>query len=180
MVSDSTPDRMYENADDLVRSSQQSKRLESLTLSLFDILDPSFIINSNIVGKILPSEHKKTLHDKTNSFITDSKALMNIFHEISKSISSNQDLLQVKGWDKDYQRLSTLLDIGMRATDEKVQRLLGNDERVENTISTASSIWAELAKSSNSEDQVEGWGKVARRIEKGVQRLMKNVQPGTV
>ena len=97
------------------------------------------------------------------------------FQMISRSVSFNKNLLQTKNWDEDYQKLSSLLDIGVRATDENLKQLLGDGERAEDTIPTVSKIWAELGKSSSPEDRVEGWGKAAERTEKGVERLVKHL-----
>ena len=163
-------------ADALVRSRQQSDCQESLMSLITAIMNPSTFDHSKVDGKPPSLRSQGTLHSKTESLITESKALLATFVTVSDSVTSNNiSIHTMETWDEDYRKLSTLLDIGVKATNENLKQVLGKGEKAEGAINTASTIWAEFRMSCNSDDEVEGWGKVARRTEKGIQHLVKHL-----
>ena len=163
-------------SDTLFRSRQQSDYQESLMSLIKTIMNPSTLDRSRADGKRPSLRSQGTLYNKTESLIAESKALLATFVTVSDLVTSNRiSIHTMQHWDEDYRKLSNLLDIGVKATNENLKQVLGKSKKAEDAISTASTIWTEFRMSCNSEGEVEGWGRVARRTEKGIQRLVKHL-----
>ena len=123
------------------------------------------------------------LQQEADSLINRSKELLKTYDKTSQEIAAYGDTLQVdEGWEADCQRLQHLLRVGKQVAENRVRRMLSNqgedsrknDPRVE-TLEKNEKRWAELAEGESRKDDGETWALVARRMEKGVRKLVKGL-----
>ena len=123
------------------------------------------------------------LRQKVESLLNLSKELLKTFDKASQETAAYADTLQVgEDWEADCRRLQRLLGVGKQVAENRVQRMI-LDQRVDakmdgltdETREKDEKRWAELAEVEGREDDGESWALVARRMEKGVRRLVKDL-----
>jgi len=123
------------------------------------------------------------LQQKAESLLDLSRELLKTFDKASQEIAAYGDTLQVgEDWEADCQRLQHLLGVGKLVTENRVGRMIldqREDAKVDGpkdeTRKKDEKRWTELAEVDGREDASESWALVARRMEKGLRRLVKDL-----
>lgn len=102
---------------------------------------------------------------------------------MSQETAACGDTLQVgEDWELDCARLQHLLGVGKLVAENRARRMI-LDQRVDAKMNSPrdetrekdEKRWAELAEVDGRENDGESWAVIARRMEKGVRRLVKEL-----
>ncbi|MCJ1403977.1 hypothetical protein MMC11_007201 [Xylographa trunciseda] len=129
---------------------------------------------------LLSTESPHPLQQKAISLLSLSKELLRAYDKVSEEMAGYEERLQVgQHWEGDYQKLQHLLGVGKQVTEDRVRAMLveghqdsGNDGAGDGVVEQDRRKWEDLSGVGKEDDRGDSWAVVARKMEKGVRRLM--------
>ncbi|MCJ1295317.1 60S ribosomal protein L15 [Xylographa carneopallida] len=163
--------------DYLVQKTKAHEALTSvLTASLAHHISPSlsFVSDTGASPRTRGSPHP--LQQKGISLLDLSKKLLRSYDTLSRDMARFEESLQVgQHWDGDYQKLQRLLHVGKQVTEDRLGVMLFDeyqDSRQGGEGQRDRKSWEELSGVGKGEIGGETWAVAARKVERGVRRLM--------
>ncbi|MCJ1392432.1 hypothetical protein MMC18_005299 [Xylographa bjoerkii] len=164
---------------------QRTKGREALTsvlaASLAHHVSPSLeaVAGTRALPQIKGSLHP--LQQKSISLLSLSKELLSSYDKVVEVIAGYEEMLQVgQNWEGDYQKLQHLLHVGKQVTENHVRAMLaegsqdfGHGGTRAEALDQDRQKWEDLSGVRKEDDQGETWAVAARKMEKGVRRLVR-------
>ncbi|MCJ1433156.1 60S ribosomal protein L15 [Xylographa pallens] len=163
------------------RTTAQEALTSVLAASLAYHVAPSLEVLSDI--EALPPRSKASPHplqQKCISLLGLSKELLGSYDTVSRDMARYEEMLQVgQHWEGDYQKLQHLLQVGKQVTEDRVGAMLmdgyqdvGQGRVRDGVLEQDRRKWEDLSGVGKEGDCGETWAVAARKVERGVRRLM--------
>ena len=121
------------------------------------------------------------LQQKGVSLLALSKELLGSYDTLSRDMARYEEMLQVgRHWEGDYQKLQHLLQVGKQVTEDRVGAMLvdgsqdvGQGGVRDGVLEQDRRKWEDLSGVRGEDDGGETWTVAARKVERGVRRLVR-------
>ncbi|MCJ1381801.1 60S ribosomal protein L15 [Xylographa soralifera] len=162
------------------RTMAQEALTSVLAASLAHHVSPSLeaVADTKALPQVQGSPHP--LQQKCISLLGLSRELLGSYDTVLHDMAGYEETLQVgQHWEGDYQKLQYLLHVGKQVTENRVRAMLidgyhdsGQEGIRDGALEQDHKKWEDLSGVGKKDDCGETWAVAARKMEKGVRRLM--------